>query len=833
MSVVDATGLSIVGATVNVAHAGATTVLRTLPTDARGEALINNLQPGVYAVHVLLDGFREFVAPKLALKPGANRINVTLEIAALSTSVTVAPDAQAAAINPNGDSMTTTLGQDALDALPEDETDLQQTLSELAGSDAEVTVDGLVGGTMPPKSQIQQIRIRRDVFSADRHGRGGSRIEIVTRPGTDQWRSMLSYGFRDDALNARNAFAETRPPERQDQGRLSIQGPLVKGRTSVALFVRGLSAYDSSTIRAATPDGLFNGLVKQPEGSHNVSVNLQQALARGNMLRFDFRDNRDQQENQGVGDFNLPEHGYTSLDTNRRVRVSDEGALGGHTYNTLGLLVGWTGSTATPVTSGPAVVVLDTMTTGGATQQGLQSGRSASLQEKLDYTRGQQAISVGGELDWNRYNSDQIDNGNGTFTFSTLADYEAGQPNTYTQWLGNPAVDFSAFEGAWFVQDDLQLRKNLMIGLGLRNEWQSQLQGTWNPAPRLGVTWAPFTSGRTTIRGGYGVFHDWYDASTYEDTLQTDGTRGQDVTIEDPGYPDPFVGGQALVLPSGRIVASADLEMPTIRQSSIGLERRIGRGLRADATYIHRTGDNLMRGRNLNAPGPDGIRPDPSVGNIIEIESIGRMQDDQLRASLGGQLPWRHAFLSVRYTYGQSFDDGDGATSLPADNEQPDEWGPSSDDVRHELSLFGVADVLKSVQAGFTLRAQSAPPYTITTGTDDNGDTVFNDRPAGVGRNSARASGQFRLDLRLSWRLGMGAPGAGAGGPQRGRGGPGRGADWRSQHRALVELYVRATNVLNTVNYTGYRGTLTSPFFGEPTSARAARQIELGTMLMF
>jgi hypothetical protein len=137
------------------------------------------------------------------------------------------------------------------------------------------------------------------------------------------------------------------------------------------------------------------------------------------------------------------------------------------------------------------------------------------------------------------------------------------------------------------------------------------------------------------------------------------------------------------------------------------------------------------------------------------------------------------------------------------------------------------------VQAGFTLRAQSAPPYTITTGTDDNGDTVFNDRPAGVGRNSARASGQFRLDLRLSWRLGMGAPGAGAGGPQRGRGGPGRGADWRSQHRALVELYVRATNVLNTVNYTGYRGTLTSPFFGEPTSARAARQIELGTMLMF
>jgi hypothetical protein len=214
------------------------------------------------------------------------------------------------------------------------------------------------------------------------------------------------------------------------------------------------------------------------------------------------------------------------------------------------------------------------------------------------------------------------------------------------------------------------------------------------------------------------------------------------------------------------------------------------------------------------------------------------MKEDQLRTSLGGQLPWRHAFLSVRYTLGQSFDDGNGATSLPANNEFPDEWGPSSDDVRHEVSLFGVADVLSSLQAGFTLRAQSASPYTITTGHDDNGDTVFNDRPAGVGRNSARGAGRFRLDLRLSWRLGVGAAGTAAqngGGPRGGRGGGrgGRGGDWRSQHRALVELYLRATNVLNNVNYTGFRGTLTSQFFGQPTSARSARQIEIGTMLMF
>ncbi len=833
ITVVDTTGLAIVGATVNVSLAGSTTVLRTVPTDSRGEALVDNLEPGLYNVRVVLDGFNDFVQPTLTVKPGVNQLPVTLGLAAMATSVTVRPDAQAAAVNPNGDSMTTTLGQGELDALPENESELQQTLTELAGDDAELTVDGFAGGTMPPKSQIQQIRIRRNVFAADRHGRGGSRIEIITRPGTEQWRSTLSFGFGDASLNARNAFADTRPPERQNEGRFSIQGPLVEGKTSIALFVHGLSAYDSSTIRAATPTGVFNGLVRQPEAGRNVSLRLQQALAPANMLRLEYRDNRDNEENQGVGDFSLREHAYTSLSTGRRFQVSNQGSLGGRTYSTLGLQVGWSDSTITPVTNGPAIQVLDTMTAGGATQRGTRADRSVSLPEKLDYTRGEHALSVGGQFDWDRYTSNQIDNGNGTFTFSGLDGFEAGRPDTYTQWLGDPSVDFAMFQGAWFVQDDIQLRKNLMIGFGLRNEWQSKLQQTWNPAPRLGVTWAPFKDGRTTVRGGYGVFHSWYEGATYEDTLQSDGTRGQEISIESPGYPDPFVGGETVVLPAGRVIGSPDLEMPTVRQASLGIERRLGGGMRVEAAYIRRTGDNLMRGRNVNAPGLDGARPDPSIGNVIEIRSIGRMREDQLRTSVSGQVPWHHAFASLRYTFGHAFDDGNGPTSLPANNASPDEWGPASDDVRHELSIFGVADVLSSLRASIALRAQSASPYPITTGRDDNGDTVFNDRPAGVGRNSARGAGQFRLDLRLSWRLGMGEPSSAAqagGRPPRGRE---RGGDWRAEHRALVELYVRATNVLNTVNDTGFRGTLTSPFFGQATSARAARQLQIGTLLMF
>ena len=51
--------------------------------------------------------------------------------------------------------------------------------------------------------------------------------------------------------------------------------------------------------------------------------------------------------------------------------------------------------------------------------------------------------------------------------------------------------------------------------------------------------------------------------------------------------------------------------------------------------------------------------------------------------------------------------------------------------------------------------------------------------------------------------------------------------------RWRVELYVAATNVLNHTNLMGYSGVMTSPFFGEPTSAGPARKLELGARFGF
>ena len=51
--------------------------------------------------------------------------------------------------------------------------------------------------------------------------------------------------------------------------------------------------------------------------------------------------------------------------------------------------------------------------------------------------------------------------------------------------------------------------------------------------------------------------------------------------------------------------------------------------------------------------------------------------------------------------------------------------------------------------------------------------------------------------------------------------------------RWRVELYVAATNIANHTNVMGYSGVMTSPFFGQPTSAGPARKLELGARFGF
>jgi hypothetical protein len=298
------------------------------------------------------------------------------------------------------------------------------------------------------------------------------------------------------------------------------------------------------------------------------------------------------------------------------------------------------------------------------------------------------------------------------------------------------------------------------------------------------------------------------------------------------------------VLPSGRIVRADDLKLPTIARSNVALERALTTHVRVIAGYSFARGSHLLRGRNVNAPDLSGVRPDPSAGNIVRIESTGRSDTHVLHTSLAVNHPWHRLNLFANYSLGSSRNDTDGAFSLPADNFDPaSEWGPSAMDARHRASALLNMDLWKGFRLSSNIYGSSGLPYNVTTGFDDNGDTVSNDRPSGVGRNSERGKGRWDVGARLSWTFGFGTRAdSGAGpGPQvviRTIGGPapdsmGGFSGGAEDKRWRFEVYVAATNLVNRTNPLTYSGVMTSPFFGQFTSAAPGRRVEVGTRFYF
>src|SRR5262249_6226506 len=116
----------------------------------------------------------------------------------------------------------------------------------------------------------------------------------------------------------------------------------------------------------------------------------------------------------------------------------------------------------------------------------------------------------------------------------------------------------------------------------------------------------------------------------------------------------------------------------------------------------------------------------------------------------------RGLFVNGNYYYSKNENNTDGAFSVPATGNLALEWGPATFDQRHSLYAYFNSSMFKNVNLSINANWSSAPPITIRTGTDDNGDLIFNDRPAGVGRNSARTVSSWDISGFISYGLAFG-----------------------------------------------------------------------------
>ena len=834
ITVVDPSGAVIVGASVTV---GTT----SRQTGGRGEAVFTPLDPGRYTIQVESPGFEPYDAREVRVRPGDNRRDVKLKIARLAETVNVGRDPRERASDPRGDAFATVLGQAEINELPDDPDEMERVLKEMAGLGASIRVNGFRGGKLPPKDQIAQIRFHRNMFAADAHEPGFMSVDIITKPGLETWRGSTSAGFRDDALNARNVFAPVKGDERHDRYGVSLNGPLWRKHTSLAFSADRIDAFDSKTIVAALPSGFLSDSIRKPNDALNLSARIEHALSKSQMLHAEFQRNHTVAGNLGVGDFDLPERGYNQRRDEQVFRLSAAGSLRKSLYNEFRFQWRSDDRRFDAVSQAPAVLVLNAFNSGGAQIDGTLDSHEVEIADNFDIAVGRHAIRTGVLFEAGRYRSDERRNATGTFTFASLGAFAAGQPTTFTQTLGDPRVEISQAQSGLYVQDDIRISKALMASAGVRQELQSHVGGL-HIAPRGGVTWSPFKSGKTTVRAGAGIFYDWFDAQSHERAVQLDGTHQQIATILQPGYPDPARGGVAVALPPGRVQLAADLTQPELREAIVGVEQQLPGGARLNAMYIHRNGLHELRGVNVNAPFADGHRPDAAAGAVTRIESIARSSFNALSINVNWANPEKRIFLAANYFLSRSINESDGPFSLPADNfNLAAERGPAAGDARHRFMSLANFPLFRRLRAGTSVRMQSALPYTITTGRDDNGDTVSNDRPAGVTRNSARGRGQMDVGARVSWSAGFG-PRAGTGpqGPQvrivRGNDADplsGMSVSGPNERRYSVECYAQAYNLLNHMNALNVSGVMTSPFFGQPTSAAAPRRAEIGVRLAF
>jgi hypothetical protein len=847
VTVLDQTGAVLPGAVVVVAgqDEALTAVKRDLRASGMGIAVAEDLAPGRYTIRVEFPGFQATLVRDVRVRAGDNRRSVTLAISKLDQDVTVTRDKQSTAMDPRGAAFSTILTREQIESLPDDPDEMEAVLKGMAPPGATIRVDGFTGGRLPPKSQIRSIRLPRlDMFAAQNHGgmSGAFYIDIMTMPGAGPMRGSVDFSFLDDALEARNALTPTKPEEQLRQGNFALSGTITPNKTSFSLSAGGTSQNLASNVFAVLPDrSTLAASYAQPLDRWNLSARIDHGFKKDHALRLSFDRTSTKQQNLGVGDVSLLERGYSSTASTNMVRLSENGPLGRRFFTESRLQVRSSDTSYASNTEAVALQVNGAFTSGGAEMRGGRRDVTFEAASDLDYVRGNHSWRTGVLLEGGRDTSDDISNYLGTYTFANLDLYDVGTPAQYTRRLGDPFVQYTQVQAAAYVQDDWRARRSLLLSFGVRYGVQTHVSDAWNLSPRVSAAWSPRRDGSLTFRASYGYFYEWIATDAYKQTLLVDGSHLREVSIANPSYPDP---GTLTAKATNRYLWSDGVALPNAHRLSLAVDRALTPNSRLTVAYSAGFGAGLLRSRDINIP-VAGVRPDPAFADEYVLVSDAASRSHALNIAWNlNELNWHRLLLFANYTLSTSRANTGGASSTPTiDDNLGAEWGPSSGDSRHRLGGMINAQPIANLTVSFNVSARSALPYNITTGRDDNLDGVFNDRPAGVSRNSARASAMVDVSGRISygWAFGPVRAGGGGGGTQivvvSGGGGggamaPGFGGG-PSDRRFRVDVYASAQNLFNRTNYTSYGGVFGSPVFGQPTSASTARRAQAGIRFSF
>jgi hypothetical protein len=363
----------------------------------------------------------------------------------------------------------------------------------------------------------------------------------------------------------------------------------------------------------------------------------------------------------------------------------------------------------------------------------------------------------------------------------------AGQCYTsnYAQGFGQPRFEFNTTDLAFFIQDDWRATPRLTVNLGVRYEIELmpepqipnplyQQTGEFptdknNFGPRIGFAYDLTGDGRTSVRGGAGVYYGRLINSTISNAITNTGVdRGQvqfSISPSSTGAPAPPIFPNVIPTPasvanptganipgSSIVVLAPDLHLPQIIQADFIVERQVSRNTIVSASYLTSRGRFLPVFVNKNiAPSTQTAtltvsggefagqsvtvpvytsRLDSRFFNITEVRGAVESAYHALVLQANRRLTNGLQF-QINYTLSRARDNGQTSVTFTSTNTPTDPYnlgldrGPANFDIPHRFVASAVwsprkfrldeSAVGNAIFSGWTLApivtAQSGRPY--------------------------------------------------------------------------------------------------------------------------
>ena len=841
-TVLDESGVELAGATLTLVHEG-TGLVRTTTSNDSGRYTFPATAPGEYSLVVRLSGFATSRFAGLRYFAETKPIfNVRLNLRAVQESMTFTGEAPL--INVSQSQLGLSLEERQLHELPLTRRDYLELatveggvhqidesvpgavvygapLPTVNGANAHYTsyrLDGF-GNTRDQHgvvrvdvdvSAIEEFRVISGQFSAEYGQSLTGIVSATTRSGTHDFHgSLFAYG-RPGSWDASDPLtgADT-ALNRQELG-FTFSGAIREGGEGGEGNTQFFTSYsyqnqdDDVVVTAPYGDGRFGGIFELPSSRHRLLVKLTHGFDSRHQLTvkaaFSERNSL-----ESVGGFDIFDNRLEALNEDASVYATLVSELGSATSE---LRFGFTRERFRTRGQKPPLGAVEIHPTLGNIGNPMRFQRADEdhfeLSETLTLPTGNHSLKtgfnvlrIGSTTEIERYRD-------GVLFFPPTGVHG---PVLFWQSFTGPdaetVLERSEIHVQVFIQDDWQLTPFFTLNLGLRWEKETSVPDNNNVAPRLGFHWDATQDGRTSVRGGYGIFYSFVFSivDSLESLYGVGGYRV--VAFTDDDIDDAFFN-PALLSPNFYVDAvewaQAARQAPSSQHVTIGIEREIVATVTAavDVSYVR--GKSLMLPVDLNAPGffdyttgdirsgsaadrarPFGVPGAPIAPGVVpELPGgypFAGYRDLYLLSSMGSSRYWsvklnvtkRYAtdfLIQAVYNWSRTENDGDDfrvTESLALDPARPElEWGRSATDIPHSFAINAVWDAPLGLRLTGLVRARSGRPVDPRVDADVDGDRKLRERASSPGvileRNSFRLGSVASLDLSIAkeWEFGEG-----------------------------------------------------------------------------